>query len=424
MLRYALTMVVMLDWINGARAGETFILKDTPKILFLGDSNTFAGHFIAYVDAYLATRFPDKQYELINLGLPSETVSGLTEEDHPFPRPNVHERAERALTKTKPDVVVICYGMNDGIYAPFDEGRFAKYKAGIQSLLDKVKVAGAKPVLMTPAPFDPIPVRKNLRPLSASSFSYMTPYEDYADVLRRYSEWLVTLRAKGIPVADANAALRRFIADARKAAPKLNLSGDGIHPSPAGHAIIAREFLVALQAPAVVDEAVIDIGARKDVKGNLGGFKFSKETIQFTWKTRVPMPRDPRWPVEIIDRLGLPEAINRHQLRLIGAKVDYELWEGKTKLALISKRELTAGADLTRLSALSTNQSSAKIGKLMLDRHKLLDLAWLDFVGHTRPQTPKGMPLEDAKKKAAPLAEQIRELAQPREISFELRARP
>ena len=90
----------------------------------------------------------------------------------------------------------------------------------------------------------------------------------------------------------------------------------------------------------------------------------------------------------------------------------------------ITTSSTTAGANLTRLSALSTNQSSAKIGKLVLERHKLLDLAWLDFIGHTRPQTPKGLPLEDAKQKAAPLAEQIRELAQPREIALELRARP
>src|SRR5687767_11928573 len=128
---------------------QAFLLQDAPRILFLGDSNTFAGHFIRYVDAYLATRFPEKQYELINLGLPSETVSGLTEEDHPFPRPNVHDRADRALTRIKPNVVVICYGMNDGIYAPFSDERFAKYKEGINSLLAKVTRAGAKAVLMT-----------------------------------------------------------------------------------------------------------------------------------------------------------------------------------------------------------------------------------------------------------------------------------
>src|SRR5450755_2131668 len=103
-----------------ACAGEPFLLKDGQRVVFLGDSNTYAGKFIAYLDAYLCTRFPDKRFELINLGLPSETVTGLSEADHPYPRPNIHSRVDRALELTKPNVVVICYGMNDGIYSPFD----------------------------------------------------------------------------------------------------------------------------------------------------------------------------------------------------------------------------------------------------------------------------------------------------------------
>src|SRR4029078_2249176 len=128
-------------------AQEPFLLKDGQRVVFLGDSNTAAGKFIAYLDAYLCTRFPDKRFELINLGLPSETVSGLSDPDHPYPRPNVHDRIDRALQLSKPDVVVICYGMNDGIYYPFDEGRFGKFKDGMTKLIEKVEKAGAKVIL-------------------------------------------------------------------------------------------------------------------------------------------------------------------------------------------------------------------------------------------------------------------------------------
>src|SRR5450631_4738517 len=111
-----------------AFADEPFLLKDGDRVVFLGDSNTYAGKFITYLDAYLCTRFPDKRFELINLGLPSETVSGLSEPAHPYPRPNIHARVERALALANPDVVVICYGMNDGIYYPFSDERFKKYQ--------------------------------------------------------------------------------------------------------------------------------------------------------------------------------------------------------------------------------------------------------------------------------------------------------
>src|ERR1700730_16952615 len=71
-------------------------LRDGERVVFLGDSLTNSGKYIDYTDPYLVTRFPERTFELINLGLSSETISGLSEPDHPFPRPNVHEPLERA----------------------------------------------------------------------------------------------------------------------------------------------------------------------------------------------------------------------------------------------------------------------------------------------------------------------------------------
>src|SRR5688572_20869434 len=114
-----------------------FALSRARRILFLGDSITAAGMYVQYFEAYLLTRFPEKRYEVFSLGLPSETVTGLSEPDHPWPRPNVHERLGRALETIKPDTVVACYGMNDGIYYPFSPKRFEQYQAGIRSLIEK-----------------------------------------------------------------------------------------------------------------------------------------------------------------------------------------------------------------------------------------------------------------------------------------------
>src|SRR5690242_18458789 len=69
--------------------------KDVPHILFLGNSITYAGNYITDVEAYYITHNPQKKYEFINMGLPSETVSGLSEPGHAggkFPRPDLHER--------------------------------------------------------------------------------------------------------------------------------------------------------------------------------------------------------------------------------------------------------------------------------------------------------------------------------------------
>ncbi len=106
---------------------EDFSPLKAKRILFLGDSITHAGGYISIIEARLIANGVESRPESINLGLPSETCSGLSEPDHPFPRPDVHERLDRALAAAKADLVVACYGMNDGIYYPFSEERFAAY---------------------------------------------------------------------------------------------------------------------------------------------------------------------------------------------------------------------------------------------------------------------------------------------------------
>jgi lysophospholipase L1-like esterase len=44
--------------------------------------------------------------------------------------------------------------------------------------------------------------------------------------------------------------MTRFIADARRSDPKFTLAGDGVHPGPVGHWLIARELLRRWKAPA------------------------------------------------------------------------------------------------------------------------------------------------------------------------------
>jgi len=99
------------------------------RVVFLGDSITYSGEYVEFIETYVRSRFPESRVEFLDLGLPSETVSGLSEPGHAggaFPRPDLHERLGRVLEKAKPDLIVACYGMNDGIYYPFSDERFQK----------------------------------------------------------------------------------------------------------------------------------------------------------------------------------------------------------------------------------------------------------------------------------------------------------
>jgi len=218
------------------------------RIMFLGDSNTHAGGYIVELETQLrlAMAMPP---ELINLGLPSETCCGLSEPDHPFPRPNVQERAARAFDKVKPDVVVICYGMNDGIYHPFNEERFEAYQAGIRQLIKLAKEHDVATVLMTPPPFDPLPMRKagKLRSKEAGDFAWFAIYENYDDeVLRRYADWIRSLRDEVEKVIDIYEPIQTFLAEQRKSDADYTMSSDGVHFNMDGHRIICHEILEAL----------------------------------------------------------------------------------------------------------------------------------------------------------------------------------
>ena len=403
------------------RAEDKFFLHDGQRVVFLGDSNTFAGQYIAYLDAYLLTRYPDRKYELLNLGLPSETACGLSEPDHPYPRPDVHERLDRVLAKTKPDVVVLCYGMNDGIYYPFGEDRFKKYQDGVMDVIDRVTKAGAKVVVLTPPPFDPQPVRDKLLPKGADKFSWMRPYEGYDDVLKRYSDWLLTLRDKGIMVVDAHEAVSRHVEKMRKSDPKYHLSGDGVHIDASGHWLVAQAILEAWDAPADVDAAVIDAKIGKATAGDVSDLSLDGGTIRFTWRTRLPMPADPAWNGRLAEVEKIADRLNRQRLTVLNApREKYELWEGEKKVGEVGREELAAGVDLTRFADLSTYVRAAELGKLAAERSHLLGLAWLTDVGYKRPDTPKGMPLDEAQKKAAEMEMRIRKLAEPRPIMLRL----
>jgi lysophospholipase L1-like esterase len=213
--------------------------ESTPgeRWLFLGDSITQAGHYVDSVETWFLlneTNAPD----MICLGLSSETVSGLSEPDHPFPRPCVHTRLERVLQRVKPDRVFACYGMNCAIYHPFSEERFRAYQEGINRLVAEVQAAGADIILLTPPPYAGR-VKPKPAPSEGEACSWKEPVPDYNEVLKKYADWILSLDGEnGIRVIDIRPALEAFM---EKSYPK-----EPIHPAPYGHQLIAEQLLRGL----------------------------------------------------------------------------------------------------------------------------------------------------------------------------------
>ncbi|WOK07915.1 SGNH/GDSL hydrolase family protein [Imperialibacter roseus] len=216
-----------------AQSQGSYIIPDSvQRIVFLGNSITYAGQYVSYIEACLRLAYPHRKFEVINVGLPSETVSGLSETNHAdgkFPRPDLRERLDRVLAQTQPDLVFASYGMNDGIYLPFDDTRFQAYKEGINWLHREVSKSGAAIVHLTPPVFDE---RKGVA---------------YANVLDIYSDWLISNRyTKDWNVADVHGPMKKHLEDRRLIDPDFKYASDGVHPDKTGHWIMAKAILAYL----------------------------------------------------------------------------------------------------------------------------------------------------------------------------------
>lgn len=226
-------LYILLTILSCQTYAQTYSIPDGVKrILFLGNSITYNGKYISFIDAYLTLKYPQRNFEIINLGLPSETVSGLSEPNHAggqFPRPVLQERLERALTNIKPDLVFACYGMNDGIYLPFDDARFQQFKDGIKNLHEQVLKTGAPIVHITPPVYDE---RKG---------------KAYANVLDLYSDWLIScIYTSKWDVLDLHWPMKKFLEDRRLVDTAFLFAKDGVHPNEQGHFIMAKAILLGL----------------------------------------------------------------------------------------------------------------------------------------------------------------------------------
>jgi lysophospholipase L1-like esterase len=216
--------------------------SEVKRIMFIGNSITYAGEYITNIEAYFVAQYPALRVEFINVGLPSETVSGLSEPGHAegkFPRPDLHERLARVLKQTKPDWVFACYGMNDGIYMPLDEERFTRFKDGIHWLHDELEKAGVKKIIhLTPPVFD----ERN------------GGHSGYAHVLDVYSDWLLTQRSVAQwNVIDTHRAMKTYLENHIQKDSSFVLAKDGVHPGETGHWLLSKEILLYLGEKNIAD---------------------------------------------------------------------------------------------------------------------------------------------------------------------------
>lgn len=240
------TLTFLLYFLPANNISASDIKKDLLKgerILFLGDSITQDGQYVSFIEYYFNSLFPKNKFDILSIGLSSETVSGLTENNHPYRRPCLFDRLEFALKETKPSIVIACYGMNDGIYHPQSAERMKAYEAGIMKLINRVKKDKIKLVLITPPMFDTLTSRFKIGGDHEPDYGFSTPFHRYNNVLGDYASFLMKLKIPNVSVIDLHTVMTNCALNQRKTIPNFSFSKDGIHPGTEGHLFMAQQFM-------------------------------------------------------------------------------------------------------------------------------------------------------------------------------------
>jgi lysophospholipase L1-like esterase len=210
------------------------LLKDVHRVVFLGDSITQAGNYVTDVECWLLRH--GTNIEILNLGLGSESGTDLTPEENAghvkkygFGHPFVSERLGRVLEQSKPDVLFVCYGMNDCGGLPGNETGTARYGEAITRIRDAALKSGVKhAVICTP-------------PIHDDGKSGASDPSEQS--LARYTAWLLGKKKEGWEVVDIHTPMRSALDATRSKDPSFLYSEDHVHPDREGHWLMAREII-------------------------------------------------------------------------------------------------------------------------------------------------------------------------------------
>lgn len=220
----------------GCMDSHKFRLKKNQAIGCFGDSITARKNgYVQMLQSKIDILHPDLDLKFINYGLSSETVTGLTEKDHPGPRPYLFERLDGVLGKTPIDVALFCYGINDGIYGKPSEELFNSFKIGVYSFLEKMRQRAIPALLLTPCPLALKTAPKVA--VGVKDFGYQNPYPKYdQEVLQEFKRIILQMNH---PFAKVIIDVHTPLLENRQDC----YDKDPIHPNLKGHELMADTII-------------------------------------------------------------------------------------------------------------------------------------------------------------------------------------
>jgi len=214
------------------------MLKKGDFVAICGDSITAQKLYSLYIEDYLILCQPAADLQTQQFGWGGEKA------------PAFLERMENDVLVFHPNIVTLCYGMNDGGYAPVSPKTLEAYRTAIGDIVTSLKRAGVRNIVIgTPGAVD------------TTSFTKLDPAMYNQTLLELGSVAKQVAEKEGTGFADVHSVMLDAMAKAKaKYGSKYNVAGnDGIHPNRNGHLIMAYAFLKALGCDGDIGTITLDM---------------------------------------------------------------------------------------------------------------------------------------------------------------------
>ena len=201
------------------------VLRKGDRIAIAGDSITEQHLYSMYVETYLLACVPELKARVMLNGWAGENTTRFL------------WRMDDVL-EWKPDVLTVCYGMNDGCYLPYAPWIGETYRKNLEQIVNNMDQYGGLTLIASPGVVD----TESFRIPSVSAAAYNDNLGELAKIACQVAE------KHHLPYAEIHAPMLDVMTKAKEAyGPAYLVAGtDGIHPGPNGQLVMAWRMLRAM----------------------------------------------------------------------------------------------------------------------------------------------------------------------------------
>ncbi|HZZ72745.1 MAG TPA: SGNH/GDSL hydrolase family protein [Pirellulales bacterium] len=308
------------------------LLKTGDYVAVVGDSITEQKLYSMYIEDYLLMCQPAEHLKTTQFGWGGETAGGF------------ERRMENDMLRFKPTVVTTNFGMNDGGYSPMNPDKARGYRENQTKIVEKCKSAGVRVIVVgSPGVVDSDTFRND--PKMATM--YNKTLHDEREIAKEVAT------AHNVYFADVYGAMMDAMtkAKAKYGNHYAFAGGDGVHPGPNGHIVMAYAYLKALGCSGDIGKITVDLASDKAEATDGHKVESCKGGVVELESTRYPFcfygdPAKSDATSGIIEFCPFNQDLNRLTLVVKGAKDGkYNVTWGKVTKEFTSQ-QLTAGINL------------------------------------------------------------------------------